>query len=388
MSNAHRPPSPVNEWPPQVGDRVACALFVVTADTRVCAANGTATAWFDPPPGLMTPLARFLGILESDDRLAELQTFIDDLRSHLKVRELRISLYRHNREPFSALLVATPLVNEAGTYLGFDAMLVDLSRWQDREDLVPLTRSESLHRRFDLLVRELAMTQRELESLSQILAHDLRGPLRHVQGYLRLIRERADTLNDEPLREYGQLTLQAAHRMGDMIEAMHDYLHLCRATLDVQDVPLGPLIEGVCAHLRLPEGGPTIEWRIDAELPVVRGDPMLLAQAFRHLLDNAVKFTRKVAHPVITIGWQRSDDGSRTFHVEDNGVGFDRRRAERLFLLFQRQHHSTEYEGLGLGLAMTNRIVERHGGTLFCDSSPGAGCRVSFTLPAEMVPSV
>ena len=110
---------------------------------------------------------------------------------------------------------------------------------------------------------------------------------------------------------------------------------------------------------------------------------MLLAQAFSHLLDNALKFTRGVERPVIEVGWRDGADGTRVLHVHDNGVGFDRRASDKLFMLFQRQHHSLEFEGLGTGLALTRRIVERHGGGIRCESSPGQGCRVSFTLPHD-----
>lgn len=382
MNTASLLASPVATWPPTPGHRGAAALFVVTADHRVCAANETATAWFDPP-STMLPLARFLGIPDHDERKDELLAFAADLKAHRVPRELRLTLSRANLEIFSALLMATPLADSDGNHLGFDAVLLDLSRWADRSALVPPTHDESMALQLDAAQRSLGVMRRELERFSQVLGHDMRAPIRHVLAFLRLARERLDTLqrNDDALSEYFDGVQKAAHRLNAMIEAMHDYLHLCRARLNVVDVPLGPLVQGVLAHLQPRSDAPAIDWQVAPDLPTVRGDPMLLAQAFRYLLDNAVKFTRPVAHPRITLGWARAADGKFHFRVEDNGVGFDRQHADKLFLLFQRQHHSSDFDGLGVGLAMTHRIVERHGGELFCDSSPNAGCRIHFTLP-------
>lgn len=374
--------SPVAVWPPTPGHRAAAALFVVTADHRVCAANETATAWFDPPASML-PLARFLGIPEHDERKDELLVFAADLKANRQPREMRLTLRRANLEVFSSLLMATPLADSDGNHLGFDVVLLDLSRWADRSALVPPTRDESLARRLEATEHSLGMLRRELEGFSQVLGHDMRSPIRHVLAFLRLARERLEALHlkDEALREYCDGVQKAAHRLNAMIEAMHDYLHLCRARLNVTDVPLGPLVRGVLAHLGSPRTGQPVDWQVASDLPTVRGDPMLLAQAFRFLLDNAVKFTRPVEHPRITLDWTRASDGRFHFRVEDNGVGFDRQHADKLFLLFQRQHHSREFDGLGAGLAMTHRIVERHGGELFCDATPDGGCRVRFTLP-------
>lgn len=382
MTTATSLVSPVAVWPPIPGHRAAAALFVVTADHRVCAANETASAWFDPS-GAMLPLASFLGIPDHDERMGDLLALAADLKANRLPREMRLTLRRRNLETFSALLMATPLADSDGNHLGFDAMLLDLSRWSDRSALVPPTRDESLAHRLEDAGRSLAMLRRELEGISQVLGHDMRSPIRHVLAFLRLARERMEALqlNDAALNEYCDGVQKAAHRLNAMIEAMHDYLHLCRARLNVTDVPLGPLVQGVLAHLGTPRTGQPIEWQVASDLPTVRGDPMLLAQAIRHLLDNAVKFTRPVASPRIVLRWSHAADGRFHLHVEDNGVGFDRQHADRLFLLFQRQHHSSDFDGLGAGLAMTHCIIERHGGELFCDATPDGGCRVRFTLP-------
>jgi signal transduction histidine kinase len=372
--------TPVTAWPPTPGQRAPVGLFVVTADHRVCALNEAAQDWFRPARNLL-PLPQFLGIAEHDERTELLQAFVEQLKAKPQPRELRLTLRRADDQAFAGLLMASPLRDVDGNHLGFEAVLLDLSRWSDREALVPRTQGEALELRLQSTEHALGLLQREMEGFSQIFGHDMRAPLRHAVSYLRLLRERADTSDDTALKEYGAGVQQALQRLNLMVEAMHDYVHLCRARLNLQPVPLGPLVQSVVARLPARGQGAPVEWRVDPGLPVVRGDPMLLAEAFRHLLDNAVKFTRTTAQPVITLACERTLEGSHLFRVEDNGVGFDRQHAEKLFLLFQRQHHSTEYEGLGVGLAMAHRIVERHGGRMFCDATPGGGCRVFFVLP-------
>ncbi len=372
--------SPVSAWPPTPGQRSPIALFVVTADHRVCAVNEAADAWFKPPRMLLH-LVTFLGMADHDERIGDLQALADDLKARRQPREMRLTLRRADGQVFPGLLMATPLADAEGSHLGFEAVLIDLSRWADREALVPRTQGEAMAQRMQSMEQSLDLLQREMEGFTQALGHDLRAPLRHAASYLRLLRERAEAVADTTLLDHAASVHQALQRLGQMIEAMHDYVHLCRARLNLQAVPLGPLVHSVRARQPARRDGVPIEWRIGEDLPTLRGDPMLLTELFRHLLDNAVKFTRNTAQPVIEVASERTLDGGYLFRVEDNGVGFDRMHADKLFLLFQRQHHSTEYEGLGTGLAMAYRIVERHGGRMFCDATPGGGCKVQFLLP-------
>ncbi|WP_175442882.1 ATP-binding protein [Hydrogenophaga sp. PML113] len=378
---------PVAEWPLPPGDRLPCALLLITADGVVHSANTTAHAWFEGQAHPMTPLAHFLGISEHDERMAALDGFVEGLRHTGQMRELRLALYRHTGERFSALLIGMPLIDPSGLYLGFDAMVLDLSRWQDRETLVPYTRAENLQAQLESRTRSQGLALRDMDAFAQILSHDLRSPLRHARGYLRLMREHAEKVDDPVQREYTQSAMQAIEGMNGMLDALLDFTRLSRVRVEAQAVPLGPLVQGLLVHLNRHPHAARVAWRIDPDLPVVRGDPMLLAQAFSHVLDNALKFTRSVQEPRIEVGWQEATDGTRLFYVNDNGVGFDRRAADKVFTLFQRQHHSLDYEGMGVGLALMRRIIERHGGIVRCESSPGQGCRVSFTLPPDLADS-
>lgn len=375
---------PVAEWPLPPGDRLPCALLLITADGMVHSANTTAHTWFEGQAHTMTPLPRFLGVSEHDERAVELDGFMDGLSRTGQMRELRLALYRHTGERFSALLIGMPLIDPGGLYLGFDAMVLDLSRWQDRETLVPYTRAEDLKAQLEARTRAQGLALSDIDAFAQILSHDMRTPLRHARGYLRLMRDHMESVDDPVQNEYTQSALRAVEDMNGMIDALLDFARLSRVRVDVQAVPLGPLVQGLLVHLNRHPHAERVVWSIDPNLPVVRGDPMLLAQAFSHLLDNALKFTRTVEHPRIEVGWQEGTDGARQFYVKDNGVGFDRRASDKVFMMFQRQHHSLDYEGMGVGLALMRRIVERHGGVARCESSPGQGCSVSFTLPPDL----
>ena len=218
---------------------------------------------------------------------------------------------------------------------------------------------------------------------SHTVSHDLRAPLRHIGSFIGLVQEHLGDNADPVLVQYQEAISKASRRMAQMIEGLLEYARLGRAPLDVQTVPLAPLVQGVAAHLKTEHPERAIEWHIESDLPVVRGDPMLLAEVFANLLDNAVKYTQREPQAEIRVGWTVSPAGVRTFYVRDNGVGFDLEKANNLFVMFQRQHHSMDFDGIGTGLSLTRRIIERHGGRIWCETAPGQGCTFYFTLPFE-----
>lgn len=235
------------------------------------------------------------------------------------------------------------------------------------------------------------------EDFLRAVAHDLRAPLRHVTSYGTLVRE---TLSDLP-PEVAQgpevqealrfLTTmdQSARRMGLMIDGLQALSRASRAPLHPQPVPLADAVARACAALAPAEPGRLVQWQIgDAQpLPTLRADPDLLHQLLVQLLGNALKFTRSVAQPVITVRADTAQPGEApdcaALCVQDNGVGFDPARAGGLFGVFQRLHRETEFEGVGAGLALCRAIVQRHGGSISATAAPGAGCTVRVLWPAQ-----
>jgi light-regulated signal transduction histidine kinase (bacteriophytochrome) len=243
--------------------------------------------------------------------------------------------------------------------------------------------NRELEKRVAERTQQLVAANKDLDVFSHMVSHDLRAPLRHISSFVSLLQEHLSETKDRLALQYLGSTAKASKRMSVMIEGLLEYARLGRVAIESDPVPLAPLLDGVIAHLKQENPDRSIEWVIEDDLPVVRGDAMLLAQAWGNLLNNSVKYTRTREHAQITVGWRVNPVGGRTFYVRDNGVGFDLEKALNLFVMFQRQHHSMDFEGNGTGLALSQRIFERHGGRIWAETSPDEGCTFFFTLPFE-----
>lgn len=230
-------------------------------------------------------------------------------------------------------------------------------------------------------VVELEAANQELESFAYSIAHDLRAPLRAIDGFSRiLLEDHGPHILEEPKR-YLQLVRDNVHRMGDLIDDLLTFSRLSRQSLELKPVALGKLVHQALADLRGEQQGRRVEISV-GDLPVCQADPPMLTQVFINLLDNAFKYTRKRDVAVIEIGCRDAGDkqGEPVCCVKDNGVGFDMRYVDKLFGVFQRLHPSDEYEGTGVGLAMVQRVIHRHGGRVWAESEVDKGATFYFTL--------
>lgn len=234
---------------------------------------------------------------------------------------------------------------------------------------------------------ELQAARAAFGDFSYAVSHDLRANLRHILSYAALLREEAgDALADEAAG-YLETISSAARLLGGQIDGLMAWTQLDRAELHESELDAGALIKEARAQLAPDYVGRQIDWQVAERMPALRGDGVLLRQLFVHLLSNALKFSRPRLTAVIQVGWEPAgdsgqDEGRVRLFVRDNGVGFDPARQDRLFHVFQRLHSASQFEGLGLGLALSRKIVERHGGRITAEAAPEAGCRVSFSLPA------
>ena len=227
--------------------------------------------------------------------------------------------------------------------------------------------------------RQLAQANRELEAFSYSVSHDLRAPLRTIDGFTFELAEHAAGSLDETARAYLARVRAAAKRMGELIDALLQLSRLTRGPLAiVQGVDLSALARAAVDDLRQSEPGRDVQVTIDDGIRA-DGDPSLLRVVVDNLVRNAWKFTRPAAAPAIHVGWRTADDGP-VYFVRDNGVGFDPAYADRLFTPFQRLHHERDFPGIGVGLATVARIVRRHGGTIDAHAEPGKGATFSFRL--------
>jgi len=236
--------------------------------------------------------------------------------------------------------------------------------------------NESLEQTVRSRTAQLEAANRELESFNYSISHDLRQPLNAIAGFAELLRENP-ALAADSVRE-----IEAnAERMEKMIESLLRLARAGRGAMRKAEVDVRELVEGVLHDLS--SGGPLGAEVAVGELPAAQGDPVLLRQVWANLIGNALKYSRKNPAPRVEISGAAAS-GAVEYLVRDNGVGFDMQHAGRLFGTFQRLPTAAGFEGSGIGLAIVERIVRRHGGTISAQSTPGAGAAFRFTLPANV----
>lgn len=232
---------------------------------------------------------------------------------------------------------------------------------------------------------EIASATSALEALSYSVSHDLRAPIRHILGFVELLkRSNGERLNDEGLRYLARI-IESGKRMGDLIEALLALSRLGRVKMQVSRLNLSAMVESIQKDFWIDVSGRKIQWKIHP-LPDLWGDEILIRQVFTNLIDNALKYTRLRDTATIEIGVEDRANAWE-FFVSDNGVGFDMKYSHRLFQVFQRLHSEKEFEGFGVGLANVHRIIGLHGGKVWAEAAPDKGATVFFTLPKSNVMS-
>ncbi len=286
---------------------------------------------------------------------------------------------RKNGELFWEATRISPLKNEEGRITHFIVAKEDVTERKQAEDQVRRLNRE-LERRVRERTQQLEAINRELESFSYSVSHDLRAPLRAINGYAQLLKEQCGDCAHRPALEYLKRIGKASVRMGELIDDILRLSQIGRSELTPETVDLGEMARQVLEEL----SGRAPERRLEAEIAegiLVHGDPGLLRIVLENLLGNAWKFSAKRDVARIRLG-MREENGERMIFVRDNGAGFDLRYAKKLFTAFQRLHRSDEFEGSGIGLAIVQRIVSLHGGRIWAEAEPGRGATFNLVLPA------
>lgn len=222
---------------------------------------------------------------------------------------------------------------------------------------------------------------KDLDAFNYSISHDLRAPLRHLDGFSQALLEDYGDQLDDKAKSYIDRIRSSAVRMGHLIDDLHRLSKIRGAELRLEKVDLTATAESIVGELRAVEPERAVEVTVQPGLTAL-GDRELLRIALDNLLRNAWKFTRKRPRAHIEVGQRKDKDGETVYYVEDDGVGFDMRFAGRLFQPFQRVHSAHEYEGTGIGLAVVERIVRNHHGRIWAESVPEVGTTFSFTLNA------
>lgn len=270
------------------------------------------------------------------------------------------------------------------------------------EPVVLVTASDvSVHKASERQIRELARqlegkveqvsdVNRELEAFSYSVSHDLRAPLRHIAGFADKLRKQLGDGADDKSRHYIEVIGGSAKRMSALIDDLLVYSRLGRSAIRLQAIDLQSMVEETRALLDSNASadypGHRIEWDV-GPMPVLVGDENMLRQVWQNLLGNAVKYSSRSEPARIIVRHERDDAGEHRFRVTDNGAGFDMAYAGKLFGVFQRLHAASEYSGTGIGLASVRRVLLRHRGRIWAESSPGEGATFHFTLPASLDPA-
>jgi len=377
--------------PTTLYDSAPCGLVAVDPDLRVVHVNRTLIQWLALDPGLFVqgrPAAPtdFLGLVGLNDAHSRAL-----LGSHLALvargglgAPLELDIAGPQGRVFRAEFAMEPVLDAGGRFQCASAVVLDATERSRAEHHVAELKRD-LEQRVARRTNQLVAANRDIDVFSHGVSHDLRAPLRHISSFVALAQERIGPEGDKQLLQYQASIAKSSKRMGLMIEGLLEYARMGRVQLARQQVPLSPLVHGVVRHLQAEHPTRSIEWVIDDDLPQVRGDAILLAEVLRNLLENSVNFTRARPAARIEVGQWTDSTGERIVFVRDNGVGFDLDHAPNLFALFQRQHHSMDYEGIGTGLALAQRIVERHGGRIWCEAASSDGCTFAISLPAQVI---
>ncbi len=229
--------------------------------------------------------------------------------------------------------------------------------------------------------KDLMAANADLETFGYSVSHDLRAPLRHIQGYIDILEESAGPKLDDEDRQQMKCIKDSASRMGQLIDDLLTFSRIGRAEMLKRTVNMDALVRETLQEAQPDLSGRNILWNVQP-LPEVQGDCNLLRQVWVNLISNAVKYTRPRDPARIEIG-HAVQDNEIIFHVRDNGVGFNMDYANKLFGVFHRLHSGSQFEGTGIGLANVRRIIQRHGGRTWAEGQEQAGATFYFTLPAK-----
>jgi signal transduction histidine kinase len=230
---------------------------------------------------------------------------------------------------------------------------------------------------------ELTEAVRELDAFCYTVAHDLRAPLRHIDGFARILENEFQSQLQGDAHRYLSRVVDGVNQMGHLIDDLLELSRIGRKKLSLRSVRTQDMVERIIGNFRVMPEARSVEWRVEP-LPDLNCDAALFEVVLTNLISNAVKFTRDSRPRLIQFGTVESD-GSHSFFIRDNGVGFDPKYADKLFGVFQRLHRQEDFPGTGIGLATVQRIVQRHGGMIRAEGELGKGATFYFTMGAQSI---
>jgi PAS domain S-box-containing protein len=311
------------------------------------------------------------------DRQAEEVQILDKIRRGENVRHFETVRRRKDGTDIDVSVTVSPIRDPAGGLTGASKVVRDITERKKAEARI-LELNQSLEERVKERTAQLVSANSELEAFSYSVSHDLRAPLRAMDGFSQAVLEDFGEQLPGEGKRYLQIIRAGAQRMGALIDDLLTFSRLSRAPIDRQRLDMTKLVKDALDELGAKTGDPKVRIEV-GPMPESMGDPALMKQVWLNLLSNALKYSRKREPSVIQIGCEPRQ-GRDVFFVKDNGTGFDMLYANKLFGVFQRLHRADEYEGTGVGLAIVQRVIHRHGGEVWADAAVDRGATFFFTL--------
>ena len=305
-------------------------------------------------------------ILASPDPPDEMPRILQKIKDGETVQHFETIRKRKDGSLIPVSLTISPVRTEDGKIIGASTIARDISarrKWE--ESILDLN-------------RRLQISNRELESLGHVLSHDLRAPIRGIEGFARILAEECSANLDEKGKLYLQRVIDSALRIDEMVNGLLKISRISRTEMTREKIDLSNLVRTIARELKEAEPDRAVEFIIREGI-TVEAETSLVRLAFENLLRNAWKFTGKRRNATIEFGITESR-GKKAFFIRDNGAGFDMKYASKMFVIFERLHSESDFKGTGIGLATVQRIIQRHGGEIWAEGEVGKGATFYFTL--------
>lgn len=348
------------------------SIYISTREGRFLDANQTALDLLGYTKEELTGT----GIREIYVDASDRARFQEEIEQKGSVRDYEIQFRRKDGAVMDCLLTATVRRAEDGTILGYQGIIHDITQRKRAEEEIKKL-NQDLKRR----TVELETANKELEAFSYSVSHDLRAPLVAIGGFSRLIIERCGNQLDGKGRHFLEVIYSNTEKMLQLIDDLIAFSHLEHQELKTAEIDMADLARAVFEELKPLHPGRPLSLDLKT-LRAARGDLAMVRQVFINLLSNAIKFTRPKETGLIEIGCT-VNEAENIYYVKDNGVGFDMQQADKLFSVFQRLHNPETFEGTGIGLAIVQRIVHRHGGWVWAEGRVNEGATFYFALPGD-----
>lgn len=344
-------------------DKAPCGYLSVDSNIFLCNINQTLLQWTGYTSDEVIGKMKYEDLLSAESRAAHLNTFETVFADYLKngyVNDLEYEFQRKDGSVFPALVNSIAVLDQNGNFASSRSTVFDNTERKKTE-------------------QQLKAVNKELESFSYSVSHDLRAPLRGIIGFTQILVEDYGKQLDEEANRLMGIIMANARKMGQLIDDLLDFSRLGRKEMSHTTVAMYDMVLKICEDAGKENMDRNIEFHI-RELPNVQADPALMHQVWVNLISNAVKYSRLKEKSNVEIGF--AEKGAETiFYIKDNGAGFDMRYADKLFGVFQRLHSDEHFEGTGVGLAIVQRIIVKHGGRVWADSKLNEGATFYFSIP-------